>query len=288
MVLAERCIDLSTRREGAMNIRFWGVRGSIAVSGGRFLHTGGNTSCIEITHEGERLILDGGTGLRALGDNLGTPVKAGMIFSHVHWDHIQGVPFFTPAFRPDSQLTLIGAARSSGNLMDALKAQMKPPTFPITLESLRAQLRFVDLFEGQPYEYGPFRITSLELPHPDGVCGFRIEAGGRSMVYATDVEHGSELRKSLIQFCDGVDLLGHDAQYTDDEYWGSTGMPKIGWGHSSWQQATRVAQEAHVGKLALFHHDPRREDDEVAVIEAQARSIYASAFAAREHSIVAL
>jgi phosphoribosyl 1,2-cyclic phosphodiesterase len=270
-----------------MKIRFWGVRGSIAVSGTDFLRTGGNTSCIEIEHQGERLILDGGTGLRALGDSLGSPTHACLLFSHVHWDHIQGVPFFAPAFHPESQLVIGGAARPAGGVRDALAAQMRPPTFPITLDILKAQLSFQDLTEGEPWEYGPFRINSLELPHPDGVRGFRVEADGRSLVYATDVEHGTSLLKELIRFSEGVDLLIHDAQYTEDEYRGIGTFARKGWGHSAWTDAVNVAAQAQVGKLALFHHDPRRNDDAVAVIEAQAAARY-RAFAAREGQPVQL
>lgn len=124
-----------------MEVRFWGVRGSIAVSGERFVRVGGNTACLEVTHEGERLIIDGGTGLRALGDTLALPTRAGLLFSHVHWDHIQGVPFFNPAFHPASELHFMGVERANGTLKDALRHQMRPPTFPITLDVLRARLK---------------------------------------------------------------------------------------------------------------------------------------------------
>lgn len=270
-----------------MEVRFWGVRGSIAVSGSSFLHTGGNTACLELTHGGSRLILDGGTGLRALGDTLGSPTRAAILFSHVHWDHIQGVPFFGPAFHPDSELVIGGAARQSGGVKDALMAQMKPPTFPITLDSLRSKLGFVDLRPGQPWEYGPFRVTCLELPHPDGVLGYRIEAGGKSLVYATDVEHGEQILTGLPRFCEGADLLVHDAQYTDEEYRGVGTFSRRGWGHSSWRDALAVGKLADVGKVALFHHDPRRDDTGVAVIEHQAQAHY-PAFAAREGQVVCL
>ena len=271
-----------------MNIRFWGVRGSIAVSGPDVTRTGGNTSCVELEHEGERLILDGGTGLRALGDALGyRPLRAHLLFSHVHWDHIQGVPFFTPAFHPEAELTFIGARRDSGGIEDALRAQMTPPRFPIGVDAFKARLRWLDL-RLEPFEVGPFRVTPVDLEHPDGVLAYRVEAGGRSMVYATDVEHGSGLDRRLICLSRGADLLVHDAQFTDDEYRGQGGPSRQGWGHSTWQQAAAVAEAAGVERLALFHHDPRRTDDGVAVIESQAREHCHHSFAAREGALVAL
>jgi len=271
-----------------MKVRFWGVRGSIAVSGPDTLRTGGNTSCVEVQHAGERLILDGGTGLRALGDTIGfRPIRAHLLFSHVHWDHIQGVPFFTPAFHPDAELTFVGASRESGGLRDALARQMKPPQFPIGLDALSAQISWMDL-KAEPIELGPFRVTPVDLQHPDGILAFRVEAGGSSMVYATDVEHGEGIDRRLVMLSEGADLLVHDAQYTHAEYLGEGGPPRRGWGHSTWEQAVDVARQADVGRLALFHHDPRRSDDGVAVIEAQARRRRAHTFAAREGAMVAL
>jgi phosphoribosyl 1,2-cyclic phosphodiesterase len=273
-----------------MEVRFWGVRGSIAVSGPRYTRTGGNTTCVEVVHEGERLILDGGTGLRALGEAIGfAPVRATLLFSHLHWDHIQGVPFFTPAFHPASELTFAGVARESGTLREALALQMRPPQFPVGLDALRGARRFVDLTTREPLEIGPFRVRPLEQHHPDGVVAYRVEAGGRSLVFATDTEHGGgALDPGLVDLAEGADLLVHDAQYTPDEYEGRGGPPRRGWGHSMWTEAVDVARRAVVGRLALFHHDPGRDDDAVAVIEAEARRAFTGAFAAREGLAVAL
>lgn len=273
-----------------MDVRFWGVRGSVAVSGARFARTGGNTSCVEVVHEGARIILDGGTGLSALGDQLGfVPVSAMLLFSHVHWDHIQGVPFFSPAFHPESRLLLGSAPLSSGSLRDALSAQMRPPSFPIGLDALRADLRFCELGAGQTWEHGPFRITGARQNHPQGSTAWRIEAGGRAMVYATDVEHGAgALDPTLLALAEGADLLIHDAQYTRAEYTGQSGPSRRGWGHSTWEEAVGFARDAACRALALFHHDPRRDDDTLAVIEAQARDWLPGSFVAREGALVAL
>jgi len=272
-----------------MNITFWGVRGSVPVAGDRTLRTGGNTTCVVVEHEGHHLVLDGGTGLRAFGASLGfRPLKATLLFTHVHWDHIQGVPFFTPAFHPESNLTFAGAARDSGGLADAMAAQMRPPQFPITLAALAATVGWRDVQSMTTFDDGPFTITPLEMSHPDGVLAYRVECDGKRFVFATDLEHGGCIDRRLVEFSKGADLLVHDAQYTTAEYRGDGGPPRKGWGHSTWAEAVEVGRRAGVHRLGLFHHDPERTDDAVAVIEAEARHEFASAFAAREGQRVAL
>lgn len=277
-----------------MEVRFWGVRGSVAVSGSRFAQTGGNTTCVEVLHAGHRLILDGGTGLRALGESLGfRPVKATLLFSHLHWDHIQGVPFFGPALHPDSALVFMGPRRPTGCLRAALALQMRPPQFPIGLERLVGARGFIDFELGRPFEVGPFRVTPQDACHPDGVVAYRIEAGGRSLVFATDTElSGPEAATPLAtlrRLAEGADLLVQDAQYTRAEYAGEVGgPPRRGWGHSAWEDAVELAATAGVGRLALFHHDPSRCDDGVAAIERAAQARFAPTFAAREGQAVAL
>jgi phosphoribosyl 1,2-cyclic phosphodiesterase len=272
-----------------MDIRFWGVRGSIAVCGPRFVASGGNTPCVEILHEGHRLVLDGGTGLKVLGDAIGfVPVEATLLFTHVHWDHIQGVPFFVPAYNPKAKLTFMGARRAAGSLRDALASQMSPPRFPVTLDTLTAQMQFLEI-DDHPFQRGPFRITPCDLNHPDGVFAYRIEAGGKSVVFATDVEHtDGRVDERVVRLADGADLLIHDAQFTIPEYRGQVGPSRRGWGHSTWNDAVAVGALAGVGRLLLFHHDPSRGDDDVATIEAEARTLYAPASAAREGVLVAL
>ena len=278
-----------------MEIRFWGVRGSIAVSGERYARTGGNTTCVEFEHEGERLILDGGTGLRALGERLGyRPVEATLLFTHLHWDHIQGVPFFTPAFHPESRLTLAGVARATGTVREALSAQMRPPTFPVTLDRLVGARRFVDVPRTGPLDFGPFRVTALEQDHPDGVVAYRIEAGGRVAVFATDCEHRgpgagtAASARAMADHASGADVLIHDAQYTCDEYFGRGGPPRLGWGHSTVDDAVAVARLASCGRLVLFHHDPGRDDAGVDALEAHARLSLPQTTAAREGDRIAL
>lgn len=287
-----------------MEVRFWGVRGSVAVSGAQFAATGGNTTCVEVTSQGHRLIFDGGTGLRALGAHLlaeaaGAPVQATLLFTHLHWDHIQGVPFFGPAMGPQNALRLLGPRRPTGSLRAALALQMRPPQFPIGLERL-AGVRSIEDFDpgdgtgpGPSFEVGPFRITPLDACHPDGVVVYRVEAEGRAVVFATDTElsatdRGSQAR-ALRGLVAGADLWIQDAQYTRAEYAGEgTGMGRRGWGHTPWEDAVALAADAGVARLALFHHDPNRTDEGVDHIEAAAQARFAPAFAAREGAAVRL
>jgi len=271
-----------------MKVTFWGARGSVPVSGNEFSKAGGNTSCVELVHEGERLILDGGTGLTDLGRELGAPTKATILFSHFHWDHIQGVPFFGAAYHPGSELTFAAVPSEGGTLQEALAAQMTPPSFPVGIELLAGIRRWDELGYEQVYEAGPFRITPIEQPHPNGVASFRIEAGGQTVVYATDVEHGGEVSRRLIEASEGADLLIHDAHYHWAEYTGQDGPPKKGWGHSTWLEAVQAAQQADVGRLALFHHDPTRDDEGVDAMERLAQERFDGAFAAREGLALAL
>lgn len=272
-----------------MDVRFLGVRGSIPVSGPRFARTGGNTTSVVLEHAGQRLILDGGTGLAALGQELGCiAVDTTVLFTHVHWDHIQGVPFFAPLFHPGSKVRFAGARTEWGGIGDSLAAQMRPPQFPVGLDAFAAQLEFLDVDAGHPFEIGPFRVSAAEMTHPNGVLVYRVEAGGRSVVFATDVEHGTSLDRRLVDFAEGADLLIHDAQYTRAEYRGDAGPSRVGWGHSTWEDAVEVCTHGGIDRLALFHHDPTRDDDGVERMEADARDLLEGAFAARETEVVRL
>lgn len=272
-----------------MQVRFEGVRGSIPVSGPQFARTGGNTTTVVLEHEGERLILDGGTGLASLGQQLGfSAVETTVLFTHVHWDHIQGVPFFAPLFHPGSKVQFAGARTEWGGIQDSLVAQMRPPQFPVGLDAFAAELSFLDIDPGHAFEIGPFRILAAEMTHPNGVLVYRVEAGGRTVVFATDVEHGASLDRRLVDFASGADLLIHDAQYTRSEYRGEGGPSRKGWGHSTWEDAVEVSTEGGIDRLALFHHDPTRDDAGVEHIEALAMERHSGAFAAREAETVVL
>ena len=267
-------------------VTFWGVRGSIASPGPETARIGGNTSCIEVRAGSELVILDGGTGLRLLGEKLLSegPLRASMFFSHVHWDHIQGFPFFAPAFVSGNAFVLYGGKNVTQTLEETLAGQMNFPTFPVHLTDMGARMMFRDLAEGEEVHVGEgVVVTSARLNHPGGVLAYRIEHAGRTIVYATDNEHGAAPDPKLLALAKGADLLVYDAQYTPEEYTGETGRgSKVGWGHSTMMEGARIAKLAGVKELVLFHHDPSQDDDAVDRKEARARESFAATRSARE------
>jgi phosphoribosyl 1,2-cyclic phosphodiesterase len=275
-----------------MHVRFWGVRGSVASSGAHLARIGGNTSCVEVESQGHRLILDAGTGLRALGESLlrAPPVTATLLFSHLHWDHVQGFPFFSPAYLPDSRLTLYGpAVDGAQQLSGVLARQMDPPNFPVPLSAMRARMDFKSALPAQTFEVGPFRVTPIELPHPQGCLGYHIEAAGQRFAYCTDVELSADgLAAPVARVLDGADALVLDAQYTSDEYEGRRGPPRRGWGHSTNLDAARIARAMHVKRLFLFHHDPTHSDEVVEAMAEDARRVFPTTEPAREGNRVHL
>lgn len=276
-----------------MHVTFWGVRGSIATSGPEFAGVGGNTTCVEVEAGGERLILDAGTGLRGLGTKLSTearllgkPVHATLLFSHLHWDHIQGFPFFAPAFAPNASLDLYGPSEGSVTLEEAMRRQMQPPLFPVRLDDMGSTKRFQTLSNGTELEIGGFRIRARALEHPQGTLGFRIEHGGRSLCFATDTEHPADgsVDEALIDLARDVDLFVCDGQYTEAEYEGRDGCgpSRKGWGHMTYVAATRAARAAGAKRLVLTHHDPGHDDAFVRRIERDAATFFSATRAARE------
>jgi phosphoribosyl 1,2-cyclic phosphodiesterase len=275
-----------------MDVRFWGVRGSVASSGSHVAKIGGNTSCLELESQGHRLIFDAGTGLRSLGDALmkHQPVKATMLWSHLHWDHVQGFPFFTPAFMPSTELTMYGpGGDGEQQLRSVLSKQMEPPNFPVPLSAMRAKMEFRSAVPNQVIESGPFRITPFELPHPQGCIGYSVEADGFRVAYCTDVEMTAEtLERGVGDILSGVDALVLDAQYTCDEYEGRVGPPKKGWGHSTNIDAARIAKLVGARRLFLFHHDPGHADQQVEDMAEEARAWFFNSEPARENKKITL
>ncbi|MBL8956621.1 MAG: MBL fold metallo-hydrolase, partial [Myxococcaceae bacterium] len=260
-------------------------RGSVAVSGPHVARVGGNTSCIEVTSQGERLILDAGTGLRGLGEALAAsgPQRATFLFSHLHWDHVQGFPFFAPAWHPGSELTLYGPGDGGdAQLRNVLDQQMTAPTFPVPLSAMKSRLHFGAARPAVAFEAGPFRITPFEVPHPQGCLSYRVEADGAAFVYMTDVELKADALPKLGRFIEGADALVLDAQYTPDEYAGRVGPPKAGWGHSTMIDAALLARGANVKRFFMFHHDPAHNDDFMAGMETDARDVFEPTELARE------
>jgi phosphoribosyl 1,2-cyclic phosphodiesterase len=274
-----------------VQVTFWGTRGSIASPGPATVRYGGNTSCVEVRADnGTLIICDSGTGIRELGVHLldqQEDVHGHVLISHTHWDHIQGWPFFMPAFVKGNDFTLHALAGLNRNLDHVLSNQMEYTYFPVRLDEMGAQIGFDEVHEGELTIDG-VRITAHFLNHTSICLGYRIEADGKSVVYASDTEpHGltiaspgdheprvgsaprfvHEEDRHLAEFVDQADLLILDAQYTDDEYAG-----KVGWGHSTTSYATDIAVLGKVRRLALYHHDPIRTDAGVdAIVEAACR-----------------
>ncbi|MDC0679770.1 MULTISPECIES: MBL fold metallo-hydrolase [Sorangium] len=267
-----------------MEIKFWGVRGSIASPGPETAAVGGNTSCVEVRCGSSRIILDAGTGVRKLGDALlrEGPVEATVLLSHLHWDHIQGLPFFVPAYLPSSRLSIVGSAHGIGSLREVLSTQMAAPSFPVRMDELGAQIAVREARPGEAFDVGEVHVRIAKLNHPGGVLAYRVEHEGRSVVYATDTEHYACVDPALRALADGADVLIYDAQYTPEEYRGDGGRSKVGWGHSTYVAGAEIARACGARKLVLFHHDPQRTDAGVAEIERLSRELFPASVAARE------
>jgi phosphoribosyl 1,2-cyclic phosphodiesterase len=271
-------------------VRFWGVRGSLATAGADFVGVGGNTSCVEVRVGAEIIILDAGTGVFPLGQSLGADVRATFLLSHLHWDHIQGFPFFRPAYVAGNAFTLYGPSTDGRALATAFERQMAAPHFPVGLDVLAAHLDFRAIRSGDEIRIGPARVRAAALNHPQGCLGYRISVDDASLVYATDTEprESGRVDGALLELVRGTDLLIFDAQYTDDEYVGRTGPPRKGWGHSTITEACRVARAGDVRQLALFHHDPTHDDARMDEILRGARTLFLNTITAREGVVLRL
>ena len=255
----------------SFKVKFWGVRGSIACPSPKHVAFGGNTSCIEVTAGGHRMILDAGTGIRNVGHwfmrkNVS---HAHLLQSHTHWDHINGFPFFGPAFSDEFEFTIMaGHAQEVGGIKKIMAGQMAQPVFPVPLEALRSKLIFEDFTAGDSFKIGSsINIRTTPLNHPGRATGYRIEYKGKAVCYITDTEHVlGKPDQNVLGLIEGADLVIYDCTYTDDEF-----EEKIGWGHSTWQEGVRLCRAANVRNLAIFHHDPDHEDLFMEQVEADAR-----------------
>jgi len=298
--------------ESNISVCFRGVRGSYPVTGKDFLQYGGNTTCHEIHAGGRLIILDAGTGIISLGSQLvqehlasRKPVVATLLFTHVHHDHTYGFLFFKPAYFRSTRLAILGHRTFAGSIRQALQDITVSPFHPVGLDEMGFQGTFQDVVGGEILRLRP----GLEVPEvlrdtasvaPDdviirvvanpnhtklGVLHYRIEYGGKSYVFATDVEGTYEGEDTLSEFALGADLLAHDGQYTEEEY--HEGMPpRKGWGHSTYRMACATAKRAQVKRLAIIHHDPDHTDAYLAAREAEVQAIFPQAFFARDGMVV--
>jgi phosphoribosyl 1,2-cyclic phosphodiesterase len=269
-----------------LQLEVHGARGSSPVSGSRFTRYGGNTTCYSTTlPDGQHLIIDCGSGLLRLQSRLqGTaePFQATVLLTHFHWDHIQGLPFFAPLRSASSRIRFIAAPPEGLTIQEAIGRVMQPPWFPVRFQDSAAHLTFESLTP-DPIGVGPFEVSALRLHHPGGAMGYRITHPGGALAVATDVEAGDEAGDAALRLlADRVSVLMHDAQYTPDEVQAN----RLGWGHSTWEQAATLATAAAVRRLVLTSHDPDRGDDEVDAILAAAKDRFGPTEAAYQGQVI--
>ncbi len=244
-----------------VNVSFYGVRGSTPCSCPALSRYGGNTACVAIEVPGEEpIVLDLGTGLRFWGETQPQDgsFRGSALVTHLHWDHVQGLPFFVPVLRPGARLDIFGPPPEGSSLEAAFREFMRPPFFPVELEALEGEIVFHDL-AGDSIGVGPAKVTSRSVPHVGETAGYRVEIGEVTVAYVSDHQAPCDDRhavaESVLELADGADLLIHDAQYTTAEF-----EQKAHWGHCTVDYAVHVAAEAGVKRLALFHHDPAHDD----------------------------
>jgi phosphoribosyl 1,2-cyclic phosphodiesterase len=247
-----------------MKITCWGARGSIAVSGKDFVKYGGDTTCLEVrSKNNDIIILDAGTGMRRLGNKLlaSNERDVNVLFTHAHWDHLMGFPFFKPIYMKGTTIKMYGCPYAQKSVKAMIGNTMVAPYFPVDYGLLQAEISSQSVCN-EPFQIGPVMITPIALNHPNMGIGYKLAEDGRSFVFLTDNElahkhHGGLDYKDYLTFSEGVDLLIHDAEYTPEQY----GMTK-GWGHSLYTDALRLAMEAGAKRFGLFHHNQDRTDTE--------------------------
>lgn len=281
-----------------MRITYYGTRGSIPVSGRDFCEFGGNTTCVLIEEGKTVVIIDAGTGIRNCGNELlQRKIKEiHILFTHTHWDHIQGFPFFGPAYSQNHHIFIYGETKflpRSRSILDipgenedwqiqkALSWQQFFMFFPVPLEQMPSKLVFFPIKPGEAFFVDDLEILPIALYHPNGSLGFRFSSRGKVFVFCTDVEHNTEISQKLSDFAKGADIFAYDSQYTPEEY----EQGRKGWGHSTYKEGARIATIAEVKSYHMIHHDPSHNDAKILEMEEEAKKIFPSTLAVREKNI---
>ena len=250
-------------------ITFWGVRGSMAAAGPKTAKYGGNTACVEISCGNTTIICDAGTGIRPLGHELikrskGKKIEAAILLSHLHLDHVIGLPFFKPIYQKGNRFVIMNPGRSASRLKADLKKLIGAPYFPVNILDVPASIQFKE-FKMKPVRIGPVTIETFKCNHPDNSFAFKFRfPNGKTLVHISDNEPSNDRHKALVRWISRADILIHDAQYTPSQY-----ENKIGWGHSPYIYPVRLAMEAGVKGLVFFHYDPSATDEELDLISAK-------------------
>lgn len=265
-----------------LTVRFWGVRGSIPCAGPDHAGFGGHTSCVEVRWAGHVAVFDAGSGIVPLGERLAGEhgIRIDLLFSHCHYDHVCGLPFFAPLYQHDREVNLwSGHLAGTMSTREMIADLMRPPFFPVGPEVFRANVGYEDFTPGERLALpAGMRVFTLPLNHPGGAVGYRLEAGGRSVCYITDTEHPAHGHDgTLLEFIGKADLVIYDGTYTEQEY-----QARKGFGHSTWQEGAALCAKADVGTCAVFHHCPSHDDATLAAIARQAEQGGIETIIARE------
>lgn len=271
-------------------VKYYGVRGSTPVSGKEYLKYGGNTTCIHIERDNTNIIIDAGTGIRVLGNDLlnngftAAGGKAHIFFSHTHWDHIQGFPFFVPIYMPQNRFHIYGQTKDipmhdndtekTWTIGDVLEMQQNFMYFPVSTKDLASHIEYHEVTPGKDIVVDDLIVNTIMLRHPNSSIGFRFDCHGKRFVFCTDIEHSDGLFDAMVEFAKDADVLAFDCQYTPEEYADS----KVGWGHSTYKAAIEIVKAANVKNLHMIHHDPGHTDSKLEEIESRAKKDFENAF----------